>query len=128
VKTRNKYYNPNPKKHEVGDCVVRAMCKAMEKEWDEVYQDLCSLGMELKAMPNDDIVWKKYLLENGFQYHKVSNKKGSKRPRVNEFAKDNKEGTYILRVANHIVTCVDGYYYDLFDAGSSALYGYYEKV
>lgn len=38
TKTRNVYFNPNPMKHEVGDCTVRACCVATGKSWDEVYR------------------------------------------------------------------------------------------
>ena len=40
TKTRNVYFNPNPMKHEVGDCTVRACCVATGKSWDEVYRAL----------------------------------------------------------------------------------------
>ena len=126
-KTRNRYYNPNPMKKTTGDCVVRAMCKATGREWDDVYRELFVIGFELKVMPNSDEAWKAFLIQNGFIYHKIPVKKGSKRPKVNEFAKNNKQGTYVLRVANHLVTCQEGYYYDLWDSGSCALYGYWEK-
>lgn len=51
TKTRNVYFNPNPMKHEVGDCSVRACCVATGKSWDEVYRALCDIGFELKRMP-----------------------------------------------------------------------------
>lgn len=127
MKTRNLYYNANPKKKETGDCVVRAICKATGKEWDAVYRELCEIGFELKVMPNDDEAWKEYLKRNSFIEHKISNRKGSKRPTVESFAKDNKKGTFVLRVANHIVSSVDGFYYDLWDCGDKSLYGYWEK-
>ena len=44
TKTRNVYFNPNPMKHEVGDCTVRACCVATGKSWDEVYRALCDIG------------------------------------------------------------------------------------
>jgi hypothetical protein len=128
-KSRNKFFNPNPtKKTDRGDCVVRAMCKATGKDWNTVFIELCKLGMELKAMPNDKITWKEYLERNGFQYHKITVKKGSKRGTVAQFAEKNKKGTYVLSVANHLVTAEDGYYYDTWDCGEYSLYGYYEKI
>ncbi len=128
TKTRNKYYNPNPLKKETGYCVVRALCKATSKEWDEVYTELFKIGLELKVMPNSDEAWRQYLINNGFEYRKIPVKKGMKRPTVQTFSMNHKQGTYVLRVANHIVTCEDGYYYDLWDSGHCSLYGYWEKV
>jgi hypothetical protein len=128
MKSRNKYYNPNPSKKEVGDCVVRAFCKALGKNWDEVYLELCLLGLELKAMPNCDVTWKAFAERNGFIKHSIKVPKGSRRPTVYSFSEQHKKGTYILNVANHIVTVVDGYYYDTWDSGDKSLYGFYEKV
>lgn len=127
AKTRNRYYNPNPLKKETGDCVLRAMCKVLDKDWDTVYKELAEIGFELKVPMTMDECWKEYLIRHGFTYHGIKVKKGSKRPTVSSFAKEHKKGTYILRVANHIVACVDGYYYDIWDSGNCSLYGYWEK-
>lgn len=127
TKTRNRYYNPNPLKKETSDCVIRAMCKATGKDWDVVYRELFEIGFELKVMPNDDEAWKQFLINNGFTYHKLTIKRGSKRPKVSEFAQQNRTGTFVLRVAHHLVTLEDGYYYDIFDSGSSSMYGYWRK-
>lgn len=127
MKTRNKYYNPNPHKLETGDCVIRALCKATEKDWDTIYKDLFEIGYKLKVMPNADESWKTYLKELGFIEHKISNKKGTKRPTVDSFSRSNNKGVFVLRVANHIVTCDEGYHYDLWDCGDKSLYGYWEK-
>ena len=126
AKTKNKYYNPNPLKKETGDCVVRALCKATGKDWELVYSELCQLGFELKVMPNSDECWKEYLIRTGFIYHSIKVKKGSRRPRVDEFArkKEHKDGTYVLKVANHIVTCKEGHYYDTWDSGECCLFSY----
>lgn len=72
--------------------------------------------------------YKRYLEEHGFEYVGISNKKGSKRPTVESFTKDHKEGTYFLSVANHVVASVDGNFYDTWDSGDCCLYGYWEKI
>lgn len=127
AKSRNIYFNPNPLKKEIGDCVVRALCKAEGLEWDIVFEELFEYGKEFKEMPNADVCWKQFLLNRGYIQHKVSNKKGSKRPTVEGFSKANTESTYVMRVANHVVTIQDGYYYDLWDSGQRSVYGYWEK-
>ena len=30
-----KYFNPNPKNNNANDCVIRALCKVLDKSWDE---------------------------------------------------------------------------------------------
>lgn len=37
-------YNPNPKERRVGDCAIRACCKATGRSWDEVYWNLNSIA------------------------------------------------------------------------------------
>ena len=64
----------------------------------------------------------------GFEYHGISNKKGSKRPTVKSFSKTHKNGIFILSIAGHHVAAVDGNYYDTWDCGEKSLYGYFEKI
>lgn len=38
------YYNPNPIGARAGDCVIRAICKAFDVPWVDVYTALCIEG------------------------------------------------------------------------------------
>lgn len=109
-----KYYQPNDKdlKDNYGDCVVRALTKVTGKSWPEAFEALLPYAIELQCMPNSQVCYERYLKEHGFEYHGISNKKGSKRPTVDRFAKDHKAGTFFLNVANHCVAVVNGIYYD----------------
>lgn len=102
-----KYYQPNDKdlKDQYGDCVVRALTKVMSKTWMQVFDDLISYAKKLQCMPNGKQCYESYLKENGFTYHGISNKKGSKRPTVDRFAKDHKSGIFFLNVANLYSSC-----------------------
>lgn len=93
-----KYYQPNDKdlKDQYGDCVVRALTKVMRKTWMQVFDDLISYAKKLQCMPNGKQCYESYLKENGFTYHGISNKKGSKRPTVDRFAKDHKSGIFFF--------------------------------
>lgn len=126
------YYQPNEKdlKDKYGDCTIRALSKAMNCTWLEAFDAQVGLCREAQV-PNifyapasirNDLVKKL-----GFTYTGISNKKGTKRPTVWQFAKNHPTGTYILNVANHEVACVDGIYYDTWDSGDRPLYGYYTK-
>ena len=129
MKNRFKYYQPNKKdlKDKYGDCVIRALTKALDKTWLEVFEELVPIAKQLQCMPNTPICYKTLLMNKGFEYVGISNKKGTTRPTVESFTKEHKEGTYILRVANHIVASVDGMYYDTWDSGNKSLYGYWIK-
>lgn len=127
--TGYKYFQPNEKdiKDEYGDCVIRSLCKALDMEWLEVFDEITPISREMQVPFNCKPCYSKYLENKGFEYKGISNKKGSKRPTVKSFANEHREGTYVLRLAHHIVTVVDGFYYDTFDSGFYSLYGYWEK-
>ena len=123
------YYQPNAKdlKDKYGDCVIRALTKAMGKEWMQVFDELVPIAKEFQCMPNCKPCYEKYLLNNGFTYKGISNTKGTTRPTVESFAKEHRSGTYVLRVAHHLVTVQDGMYFDTWDSGRKSLYGYWFK-
>ena len=126
------YYQPNDKdlKDKVGDCQVRALSKALGLSWVDAFDLTIPICRELQTYTifDCDLEKTKYAMGKiGFEYTGVSNKKGVKRPTVWKFAKDHPEGTYILKVAHHVVACVDGKYYDTRDSGERSIYGYYTK-
>ena len=124
-----KYYQPNKMdiKDEYGDCVIRALTRVTDKEWHTIFDELVPIAREMQCMPNGKPCYEKYLIESGFKYQGISNKKGTKRPTVDRFAKDHPSGRYVVRVANHLVAVVDGIYYDTWDSGHKSLYGYWFK-
>lgn len=126
------YYQPNKKdiKDKYGDCTVRALSKALNLSWLEAFDIMIPICREYQV-PNifsAPIKERKEMMKKlGFDYFPVSNKKGSKRPTVKEFAKEHKNGTYIANVAGHEVAVVNGVYYDTWDSGNCCLYGYFRK-
>jgi len=112
--------NLNPKKLKVGDCVVRAIAKAENKAWLEVYDALVHIGRKVFAMPNNKEVYTEYLnhYEKVTVFHMVGSKK--KRYTVKEIGEWS--GTYIVSVANHLTVVVDGNYYDTWDCGKKCAY------
>lgn len=125
MKKLYKYYNPNPSKKEVGDCVERALCVVTDRDWLSVYDELCAVGRQVFAPPGHKTCYEKFLKDNGFTYVGVSNRKGTKRPTVAGFTKEHKTGSHLLVVANHLVGVKDGCYYDTWDSGEKCLYGYW---
>lgn len=126
------YYQPNKKdlKDKYGDCTIRALSKALGVSWLEAF-DLTIPFCRREQVPNifngDLALRKKIMAEIGFDYHGITNKKGSRRPTVDSFAKDHSEGAYILNLANHEVAVVDGKFYDTWDSGDCCVYGYFER-
>ena len=126
------YFQPNKKdlKDNYGDCSVRCICKAFDLSWKEAYKKLIPYVLEYQCpfMGMTLDIYKEVFKDMGFEYHGISNKKGTKRPTVKDFAKNHPEGTYILSVAHHLVCVKDGKYYDTWDSGWKSLYGYYERI
>lgn len=108
------------------DCTVRALMKLLGVTWEEAYDELCKQGRRLKRMTNETECVYAALAGYGYVKRSISVGKGSKRPTVASFAADHPKGHYLLNVANHVVACVDGHYYDSWDCGDKCLYGYME--
>lgn len=131
-KKRFVYYQPNKKdlKDKVGDCQVRALSKVLGLSWVEAFDITIPICRELQTytfFDCDQEKTKEAMSRLGFDYTGVSNKKGTKRPTVDSFAKDHPHGTFIVKVARHVVAVVNGKYYDTWDSGDRSLYGYYTK-
>ena len=127
------YFQPNAKdlKDEYGDCQVRALSKALNISWIEAFDLTIPICREMQTYTifgGSCKIGKDNLRKLGFNYCGISNKRGSKRPTVDSFAKDHPTGTYIAKVAHHVVAIVDGKYYDTWDSGQNSMYGYYEKI
>ena len=131
--TRYVYFQPNEKdiKDKVGDCQIRALAKTLDKSWIEIFDLITPICREQQVMDifSCDLKKTKEALQMlGFEYTGISNREGSKRPTVDEFARKHPTGRYICHVARHVVAVVDGKYYDTWDSGWRNMYGYFEKV
>lgn len=104
--------NPNPCKKIVGDCVIRALSIAENKRWQDIYIDLTMQGLEMCDMPSSNNVWKSYLMNKGYMLYPITADLT-----VKEFADVHRYGTYVLGTGDHVVTVIDGCYYDTWDSG-----------
>ena len=118
------YYNPNP--NNTGDCVIRAISKALDQSWDDTYWDLCDQGYLMMDWGNSNIVWDTYLRDCGF-IRKVIPDTCPSCYTVRNFCRDNPHGIYILAMGNHTVAVIDGNYYDSWDSGNEVPIYYYKK-
>ena len=112
-----KYYNPNPTGQRVGDCAVRAIARATDQGWDDAYSAITLEGYVFGDMPSSNAVWGAYLKRLGFERVAVPNT-CPECYSVAEFAKDHPKGTYVVALSGHVVTVVDGDWYDSWDSGS----------
>ena len=115
-------YNPNPIQRQVGDCSVRAITKALDIDWDSAYVLLVTNGLLMGDMPSADSVWGSVLRQHGFTKHLCPDCYT-----VAYFTQKNTEGIYVLALGGHVVTVVDGDYYDSWDSGNETIIYYWSR-
>ena len=108
--------NPNPNGLYVEDCVIRAICVATNRSWDDVFVNLCLQAYIMKNMPSVNKVWGTYLSSIGFEQYNLPNACPDCYS-VKAFCADNPVGIFILATGSHVVAVIDGDYYDAWDSG-----------
>lgn len=119
-------YNPNPVGLKVGDCVVRALSKALGQDWEQTYIDLCVEGCLRCDMPSANAVWGAYLRRKGFEREIIPNTCPDCYT-VEDFCADHPNGTYILALGGHVVSVVDGQYFDTWQSGREVPIYYWHR-
>jgi len=120
------FYNPNPAGRFVGDCTIRAICRLTDQDWDTVYAGTVFQGFLQKNMPSGNSTWGAYLQRQGYVTRPIlgSCPYGYT---VDDFCKDHPVGRYLLALDQHVVTVVDGDYYDTWDSGKEIPIYYWTK-
>ncbi len=122
------YYNPNPRRRTTTDCVVRAISKLMGMSWDEAFIRLSFMAYYKKDNLEKNHVWGDFLVMNGFTKHFIPNECLNCYT-VKDFAYEHPYGMYLLRIdgltSGHVVTLIDGDYYDSWDSGDEVVEYYY---
>lgn len=120
------YYNPNPQGKQVGDCVIRAISKALNQDWADTYIDLTLQGYIMGDLLSSNAVWGAYLKCKGFERNIIS----SNCPEcytIEDFCRDHPNGVYVIGTGSHAVTIIDGCYYDAWQSGHEIPLYYFEK-
>lgn len=120
------YYNPNPSQKRVGDCVIRAIAKLTGESWENVYIGVAVEGYRLNDMPSGNHVWGAYLKKSGY-YRRALPDTCPDCYSVKQFCEDYKQGKYLLATGSHVVTVIDGNYYDTWDSGDEVPIYYWQK-
>ena len=109
-------YLNNPLGLRVGDCVIRAISKALDKSWEETYIDLCVQGFMLGDLPSSNAVWSSYLRHKGFKRHTIE-----------DFCRDQPKGVFVIGTGSHAVAVVDANIFDAWDSRQETPVYYFEK-
>ena len=112
-----KYFNPNPAGKNVGDCVIRAICKLTGQDWDKTYLHIAITAFELCDMPSSNAVWATYLKRLGYRRYVIPDTCPDCYS-IKKFCRDYPRGKFLIATGNHVVTVVDGDYFDAWDSGT----------
>ena len=110
-------YNANPAGRRTSDCVIRAICIALNKPWLEVSDELYGIARREYSVTCDDNVWGRYLYSLGFEPFLLPFS-CPECVTINEFTKYYPVGRYIIGTGKHAVAIIDGNYYDSWDSGN----------
>lgn len=120
------HFQDNPLGKSVGDCSVRAISNVLEMSWEQTYIELCLQGFIMADMPSSNSVIDAYLRSKGFKKSIIPNT-CPECYTIADFADDHPYGVYLLATGEHVVSVVDGAYYDSWDSGDEVPIYYYRK-
>lgn len=120
------FRNPNPINNLVGDCVIRAISILTDKSWENSYMDVVEQGGMMYDMPSSNEVWGAYLRKIGYTRKVIPNTCPDCYT-IKNFCMDNPKGKYLLATGSHVVTVIDGDYYDTWDSGNEIPIYYFTK-
>lgn len=113
------YANLNPRHKLTNDCVVRAISLATKKSWNSVFWDLTDeLYKEKETCMDNNRIWGQYLEKLGYPKYHISDACPMCYT-LKQFCEDNPKGVYIVGTGTHVITVIDGDYYDTFNSGSA---------
>lgn len=121
------YYNPHPKGLRVGDCVKRAFTKVLDMDYKEVSLALNRFKKTTGAKKfNSNNNWKPFIKKLGWKKLSFPAVMGEQRMNGYSFCKAYPKGKYVLRMAKHLSSCVDGVIYDTWDCREKCVYNAWE--
>lgn len=126
------FYNANPKNRITGDCVIRALCTAMNEPYEKVYRELFEFSMQKKYMLNDKKCYEKWLESKGWVKKAQPRKSDNTKLTGKEFCEMAQQYTFnypsrmIAKIGgHHIVAIVDGKVQDIWNSTSGCIGNYW---
>lgn len=113
-------------KNRVGDCVIRAISKALDQPWTQTYVDLSLQGYLMGDLLSSNAVWNAYLKGKGFTRDIVSNDCPDCYT-IDDFCREHQQGTYVIGTGTHAVCVIDGILYDTWDSSGETPIYFYKK-
>lgn len=124
--TMYKQYNANPVNNLTGDCVIRAISLLTDTDWMTTKIRIFIESCLMYDISSTNRVWSSYLSKLGYKRYLLPNTCPYCYT-VKDFCKDNPTGRYLLALDGHVVTVIDGDYYDTWDSGNEIPIYYWTK-
>ena len=120
------YYNANPKNRKTSDCVIRAISKFLNQDYNKVLMEMvklsCDNGYAINSKEQIDI----YLKSKGLIKNKQPRKKDNSKFTGIEFIEQDID--CIAVIGSHHITCImDNKIYDTWDCSNKCIGNYYTK-
>ena len=104
--TTFKYYNANPKNKRTTDCVIRAICVALDQSYEQTVKELTDVWLSTGYDMSDTKCFGKYLELKGWSKQKQPRKSDNKKYTGKEFCKLlNKD---VLAIGKRVVANIGG--------------------
>ena len=125
------YFNANPKNRLTSDCYLRAICTALEQNWQDTLMEMVQFICETGYAINDIKLIEKYITKKGWIKHSQPRKGDNTKYNGKEFCQmiADKKKRYIANIGgHHIVAIVDGKVNDIWDNTKKCIGNYWTKV
>ena len=109
-------FNSNPMGRRTDDCVIRAVSRAFDIDWIHAYDLITDAGRKRFDMPEANHVWIGFLAEQGYDLYPIQNSCPDCYT-IRDFCRDHPDGTFIIGTGTHVVTAIDGDWYDTYNSG-----------
>lgn len=120
------YYNPNPSKKLVGDCVIRGISKLTNQDWKDVHVELCLQSYTMDDIPSSNAVWGAFLYQRGYRQHVIPDTCPNCMT-VEKFCAEHPNGKYLLATGTHVICAESGDWYDTWNSGDETVIFYWTK-
>jgi hypothetical protein len=121
------YNNANPKNCKTaGDCVIRALALALNKDWDDVFIELSHIAFNAKRAMGDPKLYSLYLNSHGWTKYPQPRKTDNKKVQLKDFCKQcDPNRSYVVSLAGHLTCVKGGKIQDTWDCGDSTVGNYW---
>lgn len=124
-----KFSNVNPKGKNASDCVVRAICAALDQDYADTTREMVEFALKIGYAHNEDKCIKKYLESKGWTTFKEPRTAANKKMSLREFLHRNPNLTAVVKVGSHHVSFVkNGICYDTWDCTKNTIHTYWRKA